>query len=252
MINLQELNKGRKPPIVTFQAGDKAPEVAPELNLADVFVEAPGEAAVMVVSPADATVYFYMEGMNAPTGAFRNYGHRPLAVMVVDQALREKEPGVYASGAQLPHAGTYEITFIMDSPQILHCFSVVAGPNPHFARDLKPLAVEYLVETRKASVGEAYRLRFQLNDPATGRLRSGLKDVRVLFYRVPGQLRTVVAAEEVRDGLYEAKLPIRFPGAYYAHISSLSLKVRYGDLPYLTFLGSRQKAAKQGPAPKGG
>jgi hypothetical protein len=252
MINLQELYKGRKPPIVTFPAGNKAPAEAPELNLADVIVEAPGEAAVIVVSPADATVYYYMEGMNAPSGAFRNYGHRPLAVMVVDQALREKEPGAYASGALLPHAGTYDIAFIMDSPQILHCFSVVAGPNPHFAGDIKPLAVEYLIETRKASVGEAYRLRFQLNDPATGRLRSGLKDIRVLYYKAPGQFRTEVAAKEVRDGLYEAELPIRFPGAYYAHISSPSLKVPYGELPYITFSGSRQKAAKQGSAPKGG
>jgi cytochrome c2/DNA-binding beta-propeller fold protein YncE len=245
MINLQELYKGRKPPIVTFPAGNKAPAEAPELNLADVIVEAPGEAAVIVVSPADATVYYYMEGMNAPSGAFRNYGHRPLAVMVVDQALREKEPGAYASGALLPHAGTYDIAFIMDSPQILHCFSVVAGPNPHFAGDIKPLAVEYLIETRKASVGEAYRLRFQLNDPATGRLRSGLKDIRVLYYKAPGQFRTEVAAKEVRDGLYEAELPIRFPGAYY-------VKVPYGELPYITFSGSRQKAAKQGSAPKGG
>ena len=128
--------------------------------------------------------------MNAPTGAFRNYGHRPLAVMVVDQALREKGPGVYASRVKLPSAGTYEIALIMDSPQILHCFSVVAGPNPNFASDVKPLAVEYLVKTRKASVGETYRLRFQLNDPATGQLRSGLDDIRVLFYRAPGQLRT--------------------------------------------------------------
>jgi hypothetical protein len=28
--------------------------------------------------------------------------------------------------------------------------------------------------------------------------------------------------------------------------------VPYGDLPYLTFLGSRQKAVKRGSAPKGG
>jgi YVTN family beta-propeller protein len=90
MFNLEELNKGRKPPVISFQAGQKAPELTRELNLADVIVEAPGMAAVLVASPADATVYYYMEGMNAPMGNFRNYGHRPLAVGVVDRALREK------------------------------------------------------------------------------------------------------------------------------------------------------------------
>ena len=56
MFNLTELEKGRKPPIISFPVGQKAPEMTPELNLADVIVEAPGEAAVLVASPADATV----------------------------------------------------------------------------------------------------------------------------------------------------------------------------------------------------
>ncbi len=249
MINLQELEKGRKPPVVTFPAGDKAPEKAPELNLADGLVEAPGEAAVLVASPADATVYYYMEGMNAPMGAFRNYGHRPLAVGVVDRALREEEPGVYVADVPLPSAGTYEIALIMDAPQILHCFRLVARPNPAIEPDRKPLAVEYLVEGREVPAGKPFTLRFQLTDPTTGRLKSGLGDVRVLFYRAPGQLRTEVEAREVRDGLYEATLPIKFRGAYYVHVATPSMKVLYGDLPYLTLLGVPGKAAKQGARP---
>jgi len=252
MINLQELEKGRKPPIVTFPAGDKAPEQAPELNLADVLVEAPGEAAVLVTSPADATVYYYMEGMNAPMGAFRNYGHRPLAVSVVDRALREEEPGVYATNVPLTSAGTYEIALIMDSPQILHCFEVAARPNPAIKLDTRPLAIEYLVENKKVQAGETYTLRFQLTDPATGRLQSGLKDIRVLFYRAPGQFRTEVEAHEVRDGLYEAKLPIKYRGAWYIYVSSPSLEVPYGELPFLTVLGVAKKAAAQPPRPSEG
>jgi len=246
MINLQELEKGRKPPIVTFPAGDKAPEEAPELNLANVVIEAPGEAAVMVASPGDSTVYYYMEGMNAPMGAFRNYGHRPLAVDVVDRALREEKPGFYATQVPLASAGTYEIALIMDSPQILHCFRMVVRPNPSIKQDTRPLSVEYLVESREVPAGEPFAFRFQLTDPATGRLRTGLTDVRVMFYRAPGQYRTEVAAKEVGAGIYEAMLPIRYAGAYYIHVSSPSLHVNYGDMPYTTVMGVAKKVGAPG------
>jgi hypothetical protein len=169
-------------------------------------------------------------------------------VTVVDRALREKEPGVYATDVPLPEAGTYEIAFIMDAPQILHCFNMAAVPNPQIVRETRPLAIEYLVEDRQMSAGETFRLRFQLTDPATGQLRSNIKDVRVLFYRAPGQGRTEVGAKEVRHGIYEALLPIRWRGAYYIHVSSPSVKVPYGELPYLTLMGVPKKAARQ-PSP---
>jgi len=252
MINLQELEKGRKPPVFTFPAGDKAPEAAPELNLASAVVEAPGEAAVLVVSPADSTVYYYMEGMNAPMGSFRNYGNRPLAVEVVDQALREKAPGVYASSIPLPEAGTYEIAFIMDSPQVLHCFTVVARPNPALAKEGKPLAVEFLVEDRRAPAGEAFDIRFQLTDPATGRLRSGLADVRVLSYRAPSFDRRETLAEEVEPGIYRARVPIRQRGAYFVHVSSRVPDVAYGELPYLTLIGVPKTVVREKVGRTGG
>ncbi|MDH3473732.1 MAG: hypothetical protein OEM59_08565, partial [Rhodospirillales bacterium] len=251
MINLEELEKGRKPPVVTFPAGDTAPKEAPELNLADVIVEAPGEAAVLVASPGDSTVYYYMEGMNAPMGAFRNYGHRPLAVGVADRALREEETGVYGATVNLPHAGTYEVALVMDSPQILHCFRVAARPNPQIAADFKPLAVEYLLEKKIVPAGEMLALRFLLTDPANGRLRSGLKDVRLLFYRAPVFDRTEVVATEVSEGLYEAVLPLRRVGAYFVYLSSPSLKVSYGDLPFLTLRALKQKQESDAARTKG-
>jgi YVTN family beta-propeller protein len=234
MVNLEELNKGRKPPVVTFAAGEKAPEDAPELNLADALIEAPGEAAVLVVSPSDSTVYYYMEGMNAPMGAFRNYGHRPLAVTTVDRALRENEPGTYSSVVELPDAGVYDVAFVTDAPQILHCFKAAVRPNPNLTVATKPLAIEYLVESRTLPAGDKVALRFLLSDPATGELRRGLEDVRVFSYRAPVFERSEVVAREVRDGLYEAILPLRRVGAYFVHVSAPSLKVPYGDLPYLS------------------
>jgi YVTN family beta-propeller protein len=252
MFSLDDLNKGRKPAVVSFQAGQKAPELTPELNLAEVIVEAPGMAAVLVASPADATVYYYMEGMNAPMANFRNYGHRPLAVGVVDRALREKAPGVYAANVRLPEAGTYEIAFMMDSPQILHCFAAVAQPDPALQGSRDRVDVEYLVESRQVPAGEEFGLRFLLSDSRTGQLRSGLEDVRVLFFRAPNYDRTEVLAKEVTEGIYEARLPIRRRGAYFVYVGSASAKVAYGELPFLTLSGVPSKAATNQTGQSGG
>ncbi len=244
MINLVELGMGRRPPVVKFAAGQKPPGEAADLSLAGGITEAPGEAAVLVVSPADETVYYYMEGMNAPKGALRNDGHRPRAVGIVDRALREKAPGVYSGQVQIPTAGTYDVAFLLDAPRILHCFSTVAEPNPSVKRKLKPLAIEYLLKDRRVTVGETMRLRFRLTDPATKQPRTALADVRVLYYLAPGQWRTVVPAREVEDGLYEAALPIRRGGAYYVYVGVPSLKMRFDQLPYMTL----RAVKKRGPA----
>jgi len=125
----------------------------------------------------------------------------------------------------------------------------VARPNPAIKAEQRPLAIEFLGEKHlQVAAGETFALRFQLTDPANGRLRTGLKDIRVLFYRAPGQYRTEVEAKEVSDGIYEAMVPIRFRGAWYIHVSSPSLKVPYGELPYLTVMGVAKKATTQGAA----
>jgi hypothetical protein len=137
------------------------------------------------------------------------------------------------------------IAFLMESPQILHCFSVLARPNPALEGNAKRLAVEYLLEDRRAPAGQELALRFRLTDPRTGELRSGLKDVQVLSYRAPSFDRRVVGASDLGDGVYEARFPVRRAGAYYVFVSSQSAGATYHDLSYLTFMGVREKAATQ-------
>jgi YVTN family beta-propeller protein len=243
MINLAMLGETGNPPVVTFPAGAKPPSAASSLGVADSIVEAAGEAGVVLVSPAENTLYYYMEGMNAPIGNFRSYGHNPRAVMVTDRSLDEREPGAYSAKIQIPVAGTYDVAFILDSPRILHCFSVEAKENPLLKKDLKPLEVEYLVEEKRVAAGQTVPLRFRLIDPATEQPRSGLEDVRVLSYRSPGRNRTVTSAKEVGDGIYEVDLAFPRHGAYFVFVSSRSSKVPFGELPYLTMRAFRDKAA---------
>ncbi|MEQ9315598.1 MAG: cytochrome D1 domain-containing protein [Henriciella sp.] len=114
MIKLSEIGGGAAPVAMGFAAGERPPQDSPTLLPASMFASAVTEAATLAVSPGDATIYYYMEGMNAPMGNFRNYGHRPLAAMVADRTIREVAPGEYVSLVKMPAAGQFVIFMTMD------------------------------------------------------------------------------------------------------------------------------------------
>jgi YVTN family beta-propeller protein len=239
MINLSQLDKGNTLPVSHFAAGEAPPAKAGDLIVADTMMPAPGEAAMLLTSPGDRTVYYYMEGMNAPTGNFRNYGHAPRAVSVVDRTLKEREPGVYSAKVKIPVAGKYDVALLLESPRMLHCFEVTAKPNPMLERQFDPLAVKYLLEDRNVKVGERAPFRFRLTDPATEKPRDDLKDVNVLYYAASGRGRTVAPAKPVGDGIYEAELSIKLTEAYYVWVGSESAEAPFQKLPYFSVRGVR-------------
>jgi DNA-binding beta-propeller fold protein YncE len=232
MISVPSLGKGRKPTVQSFAAGTGAPQSAPDLSVADAVTRATSEAAVFVVNPVESSTYFYMEGMNAPSGSFANYGHQARAATVIDRSLKEVEPGVYAGKLRIPAAGRYDVAFLLDSPSVLHCFSAEARPNPALQERLGPLAIEYLGLAPRTAAGAALPVRFKLTDPRTRAPRTGLGDVRLLHYRAPGHDRVEVPAREVGEGVYEATARLGAPGAYYLYVSAPSLRVPYGELPF--------------------
>ncbi|HEV3078119.1 MAG TPA: YncE family protein, partial [Thermoanaerobaculia bacterium] len=124
-------------------------------SLADGIAPAPGGTAVLVANPADRAIYYYVEGMAAPTGSFQNYGRQPRAVLVVDRGLRERQrPGSYETTARLPGAGRYRIPFFLDAPRVVHCFELEVLPDPELAAarlrsapvQVEPLAAERRVQ----------------------------------------------------------------------------------------------------------
>ncbi|MDH3797587.1 MAG: hypothetical protein OES70_03085 [Desulfobacterales bacterium] len=241
MINLSQLDRGGPPPVTRFQAGKLPPGKVKDLAIADNMRPAPGEASMLVVSPADTTVYYYMEGMNAPMGNFRNYGHRPRAVHVVDRTLKEREPGVYSAKVRIPVAGDYDVAFLLDSPVMLECFSVAARENPVLAKKrVAPLAVEYLVKQRRIKSGEKVPLRFRLTDPATQQPLSELQDVTVLYFSASGTGgRRFAQARPIGDGVYEARITIGPPGGYYVYVGSKSKQMPHTKLPFMTLVAVR-------------
>ena len=241
MINLTQLSREGELVVTGFAAGSKAPGQAMDISIADSIVPAVNEAAVLVVSPADATVYYYMEGMNAPMGAFRNYGHAPRAVEVANRALKETEPGLYTATVRVPTSGTFDVAYLNESPRFMHCFTFEANPNPEMQNAHKPMDVDFLIEKRRISAGNKKNLRFRITDPRTGEPRTDVEDATVLYYRAPNFGRRTVAAQHVGDGVYEAELDFKQAGAYYVFVESRSEKMKYQDLDYLTLMAVRNE-----------
>ena len=234
LIELNHLNSREKVPVASFPAGSNAPGKTRDLGLASAIAEAPGEAAVLVVSPSDNTVYYYMEGMNAPMGNFRNYGHRPRAVQVADRTLREEKDGIYHAKVRIPAAGTYDVAFLLESPSLIHCFNMSAEPDPglHLTTAAE---LEFIDNQQKVNVGDEVTVKFRLTNPGTGKFRTNLKDVRVRYYRAPAFDRKEVAAIEVGDGVYKLDTKLSRAGFYYFFVSSKTSNLAFGgDAPFLS------------------
>jgi hypothetical protein len=206
---------------------------------------------VFVVNPADGTTYYYMEGMNSPSSNYRVQGSNPRAVTVVDRSLKEVEPGVYAGRVRMPVAGRYDVAFMLNSPQLLHCFSAEAKVNPLIAKTHDKLAVEFDEGARQASAGGAVGVRFKLIDPATRLPKAGIKDVRVMYFLAPGRGRTEVDVKEVGKGVYEAQVQLAQPGAYYVYVGVPSMDLGYGKLPHFSLMAAPPAAARSAVPGKG-
>jgi YVTN family beta-propeller protein len=238
MINLLSLGRGSQPIVQSFAAGAVPPKAAGELPLADSIAPANVEAAVLVVNPADNTTYYYMEGMNAPASNYQSYGASARAVTVIDRSLKETEPGVYTSKLRIPVAGRYDVAVMVDAPRIVHCFSLEAKDNPSLAAEKHRIVAEFLVASREVALGAPVPVRVRLQDEK-GKLQTGLKDVRMLSFLVPGQRREEGIAREVEPGVYEAIVDIVEPGAYSVHVASRKLNREYRDLASVTLRTAR-------------
>jgi len=241
MINLQELDRNGDIIVNNFAAGSFPPSRAPDVAIADTLAPAAQEAAMLVASPGDATVYYYMEGMNAPMGAFRNYGHQPRSVQIANRALKEVEPGLYEATVKLPVAGTFELAFLNETPEFLHCFTLDAAINPAIDHGSDPVAIDYLVEQRGVEAGDTVSVRFRLRDPRTNQAYAGLDDVRVRSYRAPRFDLVEMPATHVGDGIYAADLKLVKPGGYYLFVAVKSLGLDFDDLDFLTLMATQRE-----------
>lgn len=226
---------GNKIDVVKFPGGQKAPGASRVFaSSADAFVPAPEAGAMLLANPADQMIYYYSEGMAAPMGNFQNYRRVPRAVKVVDHSLREESLGVYSTTARLPKEGVYNVSLLLDSPRVVHCFEAVALSNPEIRPDRKTsLRIEYLKKDKPLITGADHKIRFRLTDTETKRPNASLKDVGVLVFLSPGLWQERHIARSLGDGVYEVSVNVPETGVYFVFVESPSQRVQYRELPYL-------------------
>jgi hypothetical protein len=179
-------------------------------------------------------IYYYSEGMAAPMGNFQNYRRVPRAVKIVDRSLREETTGVYTTTARLPRHGVYNVSLLLDSPRVVHCFEATAKLNPALPEeDQTTLRLEYLNREAPLVPREDYKLRFKLTDSASKARAGALKDVGVLVFLSPGIWQQREIARPVGDGVYEATVNVPEEGLYLVFVETPSLHVHYRQLPSL-------------------
>jgi hypothetical protein len=161
-------------------------------------------------------------------GNYQTYGRTPTAALVVDRSLRESAPGVFSIKTQVPAAGMYDVAFFLDSPRVVHCFSLAVRSNPELKKlvaerrvDVKPL-----VASRTVHVNEPFGLSFKLTNPTTGKPHQNLADVRILTMLAPGVWQKREIARGAEDGTYGITATVAEPGIYYVFVECPSLGLK--------------------------
>ena len=234
LIRLNSIGESGAPITQTIKVGERAPSESPRLSPAGLFAPAVTEAANLIVSPGDATVYYYMEGMNAPMGSFRNYGHRPISAIVTDRTIKEEEPGLYRSRFKVPSSGFFQFIMTMDAPQIIECFQFAAETDPEADSDALPVDLQYLMGSgQRFPTGAPIPVQFSLSEP-DGSARAQPYSVEALSYRAPGEARTRLPVRHVSDDIYEVEIMPDQEGVYYIYLSVPEAGLQFSMLPYLS------------------
>ncbi|MGA9773514.1 MAG: hypothetical protein WBV94_31070 [Blastocatellia bacterium] len=233
LIDFTDAAKGKLAP-TTIQAGQNPPSTSPEdINVADMIAPTPEGNAVMIGHAPDQVIYYYTEGLMAPSGTISNYKRRVRAVMLVDHSLSEIEPGTYAVPVKLRRAGRFDVPMLIDQPRLTNCFAVEVADSPDAEKQIArtPIASEALFKDKKFKPGESVKLRFKIVDSITKEPVTGIADVRVLAFEPPGIWQQRQFAKEVEKGIYEITQVFPEAGLFRLMIAVDSKGVRYADLP---------------------
>jgi YVTN family beta-propeller protein len=235
MIPLESLGTENKPVSVADFPGGQHPAGHMSVSSpADSVVRAVGEDAVLVANPGDHAVYYYMEGMAAPSGNFSTYDQEPRAVMVIERNLRERASGIYETVIKLTQAGVYDLALLLDKPEIVQCFdfSVIEDPR-RVAMHRPKLKIERLTASEihmSHQAGDHIVLRFRLTDASRSQPRTDIADLTALVF-APGLWQRRQVAQHLGDGVYAVDFQPPAGGQYnvYLAVPSLGMDfVQYG------------------------
>jgi YVTN family beta-propeller protein len=203
LLPIEGLSAPNQPPsAIDVPIGRSAPGRPPAVCAARAIARASAEDAVLIANHVDQAIYYYKEGLSAPQGSFRGYGHAPVAVLSVDRSLRPAEPGVYQTTARLRRPGRFDLAVFVDSPQIVHCFEIEVGADPASPPAPPVIDAQLADSDARPVAGRPYRLRLKLEQQGLGEPAGGKLDVQVLV-TLPGRWQHFFAATlEPETGRY--------------------------------------------------
>ncbi|WP_103068964.1 YncE family protein [Aquimarina sediminis] len=240
MIPLDVIGKeGAEIPLIDFTGGQNPPALGAAKNGASGIIQAPGANAVLVSNYLDKSIYYYSEGMAAPSGHFSTYGKHPKAVQVIDKSIEETAPGVYQTTAQLRTPGDYEISLFLDVPSFMECFAVNVLPNKEKEKKrlkeiLGPISIHYLSSNNHAKVGTDVPVKFELLDVKTSKQVSELKDVKIMTMNSAGRgYHSIAVKESEIKGVYKTNLKFEEEGLHYIYVECLSRGLTFNNPQFM-------------------
>jgi len=244
LIELREVPGGKFSP-VDVQAGQRpASDVPADINVADMIAPTPEGNGAMIANAADGMFYYYTEGMMAPMGSFENYKRRARALLIFDRSLSEVAPGVYSAPIKLTKAGSFDVPFLIDQPQLINCFQLSVGESPNKENELASTAIqiEPLFKGAQFKAGEMVKIRFKITDSLTHQPVNNLTDVRVLAFEPPGVWQQRQWARDTGNGIYEIEQVFPHDGIFNLMIQVSSRGIDFSNQPLtaVTVIGSAQ------------
>jgi YVTN family beta-propeller protein len=211
LVPLATLTADGKPAgIAEFPVGERPFPTASAVPAASM-AAVPGEASMLLASPAERSVQFFHEGMAAPSGSFEDAGRQPVAVTVLDRSLRQGAPGTFDAAVRLPAAGTYDVAVLLDAPRVVHCFTLDVAPDAGAGAGL---SIEPVSLPRKVPAGDRSALRFRVVDAATRQVHQGLTAVTAQAVLAPGTWHRRYAMAPGPDGTWQFDFTPPQPGLY--------------------------------------
>lgn len=251
LFSLAELQRGRLSP-VTVQAGraEGGEEGEGGVETAAMIAPTPEGNSVLLASGTEDVAYYYAEGLMVPMGTLQTYSRKPHGLLVLDQSLREVEPGLYTATVSLPRGGGFEVPLMIDQPRVVHCFTATVplrpGEAPAPDRVSRVVRVEPLFQGVRPAPGKPVHLSFRVLSAAGGQPVAGLADVRVLALEPPGAWQERKWAHDVGNGIYQTDWVFPRAGVYKVGVSVASRGLGMAALPFTSLQVEDPSGEKRG------
>ena len=152
-------------PILKFvPAGAKSLSEVSNLLRASSMALTLDRSGAFFANPAERTLHYYMEGMNAPSSSLRTYGHVPMATMVVQSGLREIKPGLYSAVIRLPAAGNMVLALASEAPIVRECLGLKIGTSKQTVANEAVKARWMNDSVQTVAVGNPVNFRLEIGD----------------------------------------------------------------------------------------